>query len=666
MNLPTTVEQIAREMFLSAGRFAREQDVWTAELARIFGGAERNLVSRRESILAALTVGQDGKLVGEPEALARINALTQDIRQSITDDLVNPSRAWVDERMTVAWKRGRRLARVNLTNSMIDRDLVRESFLHVRPAERGVLAVGLRDTYRITETVGDDVAEFFRSTMTQSAILGLPVQGPGDTLSNRLFRSGRLAPIEYRTSDGRLVRRSLRQRAVAIARVETAKIFNRVHETKAVEVLGDEAVFANANPEDSRTTPICDQATDEEPKSLSDWDSSPYGRPPRLKPDFHLCRSFLMGGTRAMFEETNHPSVASAVKKAREDAGAGVPGGEPSDPEKEPDEKKFRREVDELVRRSAGSERDMIAVGNRIRQEFDTPRMQRRFLDANRRRDEAIEALTKQVHEADRATDAAGAIMKAGYSSMSAAEFKSARRNWEKARRRSSELYRDIQLLKARKDEFRGKAIRELLAEIRPMGHAGGDTAFAWRGRGTKTLKATMDEAADFIPTDWLRASAARGPMTLKKVKRGYYQDSGETTIAISGSGRSATSTALHELGHRAEYTFRDILEANAEFYEKRTAGEASRRFGVGYGRNEVYKPDKFTERYIGKDYGKRIEHGRNPDGSFSFQNTKRWEAFEILTMGLEGVFFGKYNLLAGDPEMFDLILGLLAAGGKL
>ena len=36
--------------------------------------------------------------------------------------------------------------------------------------------------------------------------------------------------------------------------------------------------------------------------------------------------------------------------------------------------------------------------------------------------------------------------------------------------------------------------------------------------------------------------------------------------------------------------------------------------------------------------------------------------AYEILSMGLEGVYYGNYDLYEKDPEYFDLILGLLAA----
>lgn len=77
--------------------------------------------------------------------------------------------------------------------------------------------------------------------MLDSVVDGIPVQGAGDTLTNRLFASGRLRPITIITKSGRTITRSVKQRAQAIARVESAKILNAVQEAKVTEALGDDA-----------------------------------------------------------------------------------------------------------------------------------------------------------------------------------------------------------------------------------------------------------------------------------------------------------------------------------------------------------------------------------------------------------------------------------------
>ena len=142
-----------------------------------------------------------------------------------------------------------------------------------------------------------DILEYLTGSGTRSATRC----GTGDSLTNRLIESGKLRPVEIRTQNGRLVRRSLKQRAQTIARVESARIVNHTHETLATEILGDEAVYINSNPRDSRTTDICRRASARGPMTLKDWDDSNFGRPPRLRP-FHMCRSVLIGGQATWFE----------------------------------------------------------------------------------------------------------------------------------------------------------------------------------------------------------------------------------------------------------------------------------------------------------------------------------------------------------------------------
>ena len=57
---------------------------------------------------------------------------------------------------------------------------------------------------------------------------------------------------------------------------------------------------------------------------------------------------------------------------------------------------------------------------------------------------------------------------------------------------------------------------------------------------------------------------------------------------------------------------------------------------------------DDFTDKYIGRVYG--------ADGR---KDTSR--SSEVLSMGIEGVFYGKHDILWSDPEMTDFILGMFA-----
>ena len=128
----------------------------------------------------------------------------------------------------------------------------------------------------------------------------LPVQGHG-SLASRLFAGGKLQPLQVTAKSGRIVTRSVWARANAIARLESARIMNGTHEVLGTRALGDDAVWRNANPQDSRTTDICERASEHAPMSLEEWSASEFGRPPRVIP-FHLCRSFLVAGLPEWFE----------------------------------------------------------------------------------------------------------------------------------------------------------------------------------------------------------------------------------------------------------------------------------------------------------------------------------------------------------------------------
>jgi hypothetical protein len=86
------------------------------------------------------------------------------------------------------------------------------------------------------------------------------------------------------------------------------------------------------------------------------------------------------------------------------------------------------------------------------------------------------------------------------------------------------------------------------------------------------------------------------------------------------------------------------IKKLEKEFYNKRTQGEALKWLGPGYKQTEKTRFDNFLSPYMGKDYG-------NKDDSF----------YELLSMGLESVFAGSYDL-AKDADYANFIYGIIAA----
>ena len=107
---------------------------------------------------------------------------------------------------------------------------------------------------------------------------------------------------------------------------------------------------------------------------------------------------------------------------------------------------------------------------------------------------------------------------------------------------------------------------------------------------------------------------------------------------------------AIHEMTHFREFTSTKLTDIEEQFYRRRTAGEPERRLidifpGSGYNTWEKTRLDKFFSPYIGKEYPPI--HGRN--------------YYEVATMGVENLLFVGSAPFAGDTEMIDLVLGMLA-----
>ena len=270
-----------------------------AALTRIFDRAEKRLASV-EKEFTRLALSTDGNIAQIPENIAEAQKIVDEFSNEIEAAIVRPGKDWAKGAMPRAFGAGRNLARVNLDVDFISPELVSSVFKNVSGAEKAVLEVGFKNSYRIMNVVGDDVGDWFRREMLDAVIDGKPVQGGADSLTSRLIQSGRIKPLKIKTQSGRIITRTVRQRANTIARVEMARVVNQTHEVLATEALGDDAVYINSNPRDSRTTDICLRASAQPAMTLRDWDKTEFGRPPRLNP-FHMCRSVLIGGEASWF-----------------------------------------------------------------------------------------------------------------------------------------------------------------------------------------------------------------------------------------------------------------------------------------------------------------------------------------------------------------------------
>lgn len=194
--------------------------------------------------------------------------------------------------------------------------------------------------------------------------------------------------------------------------------------------------------------------------------------------------------------------------------------------------------------------------------------------------------------------------------------------------------------LRKKLTEARRDALIDTLSTVRKFG----GIQHRW-GKGTaKVVKATTLQASQYLPEEWLQKSRKHSTMNGSVAKRGGY-DPVNHSFQISDGEGGLEGVALHELGHRMERVIKDLGKASLAYLAQRTKDEKPQRLkdltGVNYRASEKAKPDRFLDAYFGKDY----------DG----------DATEILSMGLQSVFYGVYNLWDEDPELLEFVIGALA-----
>jgi hypothetical protein len=200
----------------------------------------------------------------------------------------------------------------------------------------------------------------------------------------------------------------------------------------------------------------------------------------------------------------------------------------------------------------------------------------------------------------------------------------------------------------------RRRIVAEIISEIR------GESSRAIRIKSTSQVAGLVRDASELLPGGWIELMQQNaGGIKVRKVKRGYFSEGGRT-IAISKNASagapSGFSTALHELGHWAEWNVPGLKALQSAWYRKRTLGEEPQKLrdltSIRYGAEEIAREDKFADPYTGKDYGTSI---------YSLPAKSN---YEILTMTLEALFATDLNwkrTLERDPGTARFVLGILA-----
>ncbi len=223
---------------------------------------------------------------------------------------------------------------------------------------------------------------------------------------------------------------------------------------------------------------------------------------------------------------------------------------------------------------------------------------------------------------------------------------------------------REHQAKQRRTQMYRGRAQREILAEIRPMGGT-----IDYGPQVSVDGENTIDKAVGNFPSAWLTRATDGGPLDVVLVheqagrglpsnSRGKFQGGDLRRITVL---QGDTTTATHELTHLMETSVPGLRAAQWAYHAQRntTVTRGQRRWTRGSGSlrpladlvpysayrpDEVSRADKFTSPYAGKVYG---------DGGPG----QHWE---IASMGSES-FASSQAVTRDDPHLRDFIIGLWA-----
>jgi hypothetical protein len=234
------------------------------------------------------------------------------------------------------------------------------------------------------------------------------------------------------------------------------------------------------------------------------------------------------------------------------------------------------------------------------------------------------------------------------------------------------------------------QAARDVLGEVRVMGTGAKDS---WRWMDPKVTgkkmgakygeaKQTLDAASEFFPQDWIdRANAARSIRT-GSIQRGHQLDharQGYTDVMLSPGREGALlakdpdmlSVATHELGHLMETVDPRVRSLEHAFHHRRTTDFAADRGTVTDRATGAKIPGRAPQEATSRIYGGPKEVGRKDKWSehymgkvYRFTGNGATDPWEHLSMGMEGIWAGRWNMVSkvdGDADYRHWMLGLLA-----
>ena len=228
--------------------------------------------------------------------------------------------------------------------------------------------------------------------------------------------------------------------------------------------------------------------------------------------------------------------------------------------------------------------------------------------------------------------------------------------------------------------DARRAALRDVLSEVREMG-PGREGLELGDGKSGRAAKA-MHAVSDLLPRSWFdemngwvrgsmddprarlmhllgRSNKPMKPgLRVRVAGRGHFSAQAREIVISekpsAGSLPKGASTALHEMVHWAEHSVPAIRRLEWAFYRSRTMTadgyEATVRLrdrfpGSRYDANEIARDDKWSNLYMGKDYGNGLD-----------------SSYEVMTMGVERAFATDPLWMTDiDAEHLWFVIGMLA-----
>ena len=162
--------------------------------------------------------------------------------------------------------------------------------------------------------------------------------------------------------------------------------------------------------------------------------------------------------------------------------------------------------------------------------------------------------------------------------------------------------------------------------------------------KGSRTAS-RVRKAAGELPASWVTKGNTLPLTAIGASDRGGYlsaRDGRPAQISVA----TDVGNPLHEYFHHLQRAMPKLDGLFAALHHRRTKGDP--RVQIGRGKNEIGRTDDYILEYAGREY----DPGEQPR--------------EVLTMGMQQLFhplFGREylrNLVRDDPEMLDLLLGVL------